>query len=136
MSGNGHEKTSLIISTVVTTVQLVCANAQPMITVCAMVLTVRMEIGQWFWVEGCIGRFGAGWCKVRLVVQCVSHLCKVRLLQKQLQLCTNVHRCAQMFVVACKVFPLHHPPPPKAQCPDVQGSVAAGIVVRIRSVQR
>ena len=106
MSGNGREKTSLIISAVIITAQLVCANAQPMITVCAMVLTARMEIEQWLWVEGCIGRFGDGWCKVRLIAQRAPRLCKVRLLWKRLQLCVNVHRCAQMFIVACKVFPL------------------------------
>ena len=71
-----------------------------------MVLTVRMEAGQWLWVEGCIGRFGDGWCKVRLIAQHVSRLRKVRLLRKRVRLCANVHRCAQMFVVACKVFPL------------------------------
>ena len=32
---------------------------------------------------------------------------KVCLLRKRVRLCTNVHRCAPMFVVACKVFPLH-----------------------------
>ena len=73
-----------------------------------MVLTVRMETGQWLWVEGCIRRFGDGWRKVRLVVRHVPRLRKVRLLQKRLRLCTNVHRFAQMFVVACKVFPLHY----------------------------
>jgi hypothetical protein len=49
--------------------------------------------------------------------------------------CANVRRCAQMFVEARKVFPLHHPPL-KAQRPDAQGSVDEGIVVGIPSVQR
>ena len=108
MSGNGREKTSLIISAVVITAQLVCTNVQPTITVGAMVLTVRMEIGQWLWVEGCIGRLGDGWREVRLIAQCAPRLRKVCLLWKHLQLCVNVHRCVQMFIVACKVFPLQH----------------------------
>jgi hypothetical protein len=49
--------------------------------------------------------------------------------------CGNGCGCAQMFIEARKVFPLHHLPL-KAQRPDVQGSVDEGIVVGIPSVQR
>ena len=91
MSGNGREKTSLIISAVVITAQLVCAKVQPTITVCAMVLTVRMETGQWLWVEGCIRRSGDGWRKVRLVAQSAPFVETVAAVRKCSQVCANVH---------------------------------------------
>ena len=58
------------------------------------------------WVEWCIGRFGNGWRKVRLIAPRAPRLRKVRLLRKWLRLCANVQKCAQMFVEARKVFPL------------------------------
>jgi hypothetical protein len=78
---------------------------------------------------------GNDWRKVRLVAQGAPRLRKVRPLRKWVRLCANVLKCAQTFVEARKVFPLHHPPL-KAQLPDAQGSVDEGIVVGIPSVQR